>query len=195
MASKRFGLFLLASSWATSEFLADHPGSKIVDPILAFCILLATNSLLVQQLFKHQKTRQSLRSARGRPDNGRYAVILSMGCAFLFLICKTPSFVYIALQVASRPPFCTYRITNFAAPHWVAFVWLFSTINYSANFYLYCAISKMFRRQLESRFPRLSFALRKLRNCFWQNRGPGSPASSRFISADTETTNDQMDFS
>ncbi|OQV25690.1 hypothetical protein BV898_00621 [Hypsibius exemplaris] len=166
--------------------------ATVVDPILVFCFLIAINAILVHRLIKRHKTcKQDLQSGQGKSDSGNYmnTVVLSMGCAFLFLVCKLPSFVYNALLLATRPPFCTYRISNFAGPHWLAFVWLFSTINYSVNFYLYCAISKKFREQLKAQFPGLTSSMRRLRSRFRRTRGPGVPAAAQFSLPRTDSTN------
>ncbi|OQV25274.1 hypothetical protein BV898_00958 [Hypsibius exemplaris] len=128
----------------------------ISDPILSFTTFLVANVILCICLFRRHKARgRDLQTGQVQTQTNAYraTTILSLGCAVQFLLCKIPVLSYNSLLIASIPPFCSYVFHYKVRQIWLAVVWFFSSINYSINFYVYCAVSKKFRRQLKAQFP------------------------------------------
>lgn len=91
--------------------------------------------------------RRVLRSGGVRRSNS-YAILLA--CVTLYTITQLPNVLYKILQVASRPPYCSYKMSpaSDAAARPVVTILLYT--NYTVNFVVYCFVSSNFRRSLST---------------------------------------------
>jgi hypothetical protein len=110
------------------------------------CLLLRRRASCSQELGENISAGQHLGSATRT----------ALTCACLFTVCQTPAIAFMVLSLAEQAPFCSFPLAASERFFFGQFVWLFTSVYYSINFYMYCAISKKFRKQLQTRFPLMS---------------------------------------
>ncbi|OQV13807.1 hypothetical protein BV898_12026 [Hypsibius exemplaris] len=121
--------------------------------------LTVINITLIIIITRHNMTRKDLLShypagftAKAvapsvHPAKRRSTHVL-IGCSALYFVTQFPNVVYKILEVASRPPYCSYNFTPTTSQNARPIISIILLSNYSANFILYCLMWSKFRHQL-----------------------------------------------
>ncbi|OQV25382.1 hypothetical protein BV898_01060 [Hypsibius exemplaris] len=125
-------------------------------------ILTILNVCLIIVISRHNKIRDSIlvqtemagvsqstpnKSSAVHPAR-RHSTYVLMCCSGLYFVTQFPNVIYKILEVASRPPYCSYNFTYKAKMTARPIVYVILLSNYSVNFLLYCLLWRKFREQL-----------------------------------------------
>ncbi|OQV26233.1 hypothetical protein BV898_00351 [Hypsibius exemplaris] len=122
---------------------------------LVFVAFLATptaNLILTACLVKGRlKRSRDLGGHASGERTLRSGTRIAFSCACLFTIFQSPGIIFLGLTIADKAPFCSVHFTADARFTLAQLVWLFASLYYSLNFYMYCMVSQRFRKQLCAR--------------------------------------------
>ncbi|XP_055348395.1 uncharacterized protein LOC129595415 [Paramacrobiotus metropolitanus] len=125
-------------------------------------MLLMLDTTLLVVLWKHRTlVRASVACTKScATRNANATVIASL---LLYMVTQLPYALLTCLKIASRPPYCSYPMTNEQESHARPIINIIQWTNYSVPFFVYYVASLTFRKQCKALYKKISHPARKAR--------------------------------